>query len=223
MEAIDVALKNPIIDKRPVFGGMLGPFSLAANLLEVYEALKMCVREPKKIEELLDKTTTFLIQRAQKFKEHGANGIFIAEPTAGLLSPEALERFSSKYVKKIVEAVQDEKFFLILHNCGNVKNSVGSMCKTGCKGLHFGNSVNMTDILPQVSEDILVFGNIDPSIDFVLGTPETIYDKTMKLLIDMEKYPQFVLSSGCDLAPMVSNENILAYYEACRDYNKKFA
>lgn len=223
LEAVRKALNDSDIGDRPVFGGMLGPFSLAANLMEVSQALMLTRREPEKMELLLEKAVQFLINRAKGFKEAGADGVFIAEPTAGLLSPEDCERFSSVYVKRIAEAVQDDGFFLILHNCGNVLKSVGSMCGTGCKGLHFGNNVDMRDVLAQAPGDILVFGNIDPSADFFLGTPEKVYESTMTLLKRTAEYPNFVLSSGCDLAPMVSNENIEAYYRACRDYNNENA
>lgn len=210
-----------LITDRPVFGGMLGPFSLAANLMEMSSALMLALEDEEAMKLLLEKATDFLIARAKDFKAKGANGIFIAEPTAGLLAPDMLDRLSSVYVKKIVDAVQDDYFFLILHDCGQVVNSVESMYNTGCKGHHYGNSVDMKDILPQIPPDILVFGNIDPSRDFYTGTPESITAKTTALLEDMKQYPHFVLSSGCDLAPAVADENITAYYEACRDFNRK--
>lgn len=209
-----------LITDRPIFGGMLGPFSLAANLMEVSNALMLTMTDPESMKILLEKATEFLIARAKEYKAAGANGIFMAEPTAGLLSPDQLDEFSSTYVKKLVEAVQDDYFFLILHDCGQVKDSVKSMYNTGCKGHHYGNSVDMKDILPQIPPDILVFGNIDPSTAFFMGTPESIREKTLKLLEDMKPYPHFVLSSGCDLAPVVPKENIDAYFEACRDFNK---
>ncbi len=208
-----------LITDRPIFGGMLGPYSLAANLMEVSNGLMMTMMEPEAMHKLLEKATQFLIARAKEYKAAGANGIFVAEPTAGLLAPEQLDEFSSVYVKKLVEAVQDDYFFLILHDCGQVKNSVKSMYSTGCKGHHYGNSVDMKDILPQIPADILVFGNIDPSTAFFTGTPESIKEQTTKLLNDMKPYPHFVLSSGCDLAPMVTKENLNAYYEACREFN----
>lgn len=210
-----------LITDRPIFGGMLGPFSLAANLMEMSSALMLAMEDEDSMKLLLEKATDFLIARAKDYKEKGANGVFIAEPTAGLLSPDMLDNLSSVYVKKIVDAVQDDYFFLILHDCGQVVHSVDSMYKTGCKGHHYGNSVDMKDILPQIPPDILVFGNIDPSCDFYTGTPESIFEKTTALLESMKEYPHFVLSSGCDLAPAVTNENVAAYYEACRQFNQK--
>lgn len=212
---------NEIIKDRPIMGGMLGPFSLAANLVEVSEALMWTVKEPEAMLELIDKCTDWLIARAKEYKKAGANGVFVAEPTAGLLSSKMLDKFSSVFVKRMVEEVQDDYFFLVLHDCGKVKKSVKSMYDTGCKGHHYGNSVDMKDILCQIPEDILVFGNIDPSEDFFSGTPESIKAKTTQLLEDMKQYPHFVLSSGCDLAPLVENEMLEAYYEACREFNAK--
>ena len=209
------------ISDRPVFGGMLGPFSLAANLLDINQCLMMTIRDKDYLHILLEKCCQWLTERALEYKKAGANGVFIAEPTAGLLSPNACDEFSSVYIKRIVKAVQDDYFFMILHDCGRVTKSVKSMCSTGCKGLHFGNGVNMKDIMPQVDNDVLVFGNLDPSSEFFMGTPESIYEKTTALLEEMESYPNFVLSSGCDLAPTVAEENIKAYYAACNDYNNR--
>lgn len=208
-----------LITDRPVFGGMLGPFSLAANLLDINQCLMMTITDKSSLHILLEKCCDWLIKRAVEYKNAGANGIFVAEPTAGLLSPDACDEFSSVYINKMVEAVQDEHFFIILHNCGRVTKSVKSMCSTGCKGLHFGNGVDMKDIMPQADSDILIFGNLDPSTVFFMGTPESVYEKTKVLLEEMAPYPNFVLSSGCDLAPSVKEENLKAYFNACREYN----
>ena len=218
-DAIREAAK--IIPDRPLMGGMLGPFSLAADIIEVTDALMMSIRDKESMHLLLDKATEWLIKRAQGYKDAGASGVFIAEPTAGLLKPSMLDELSSQYIKKIVDAAQDDNFYLILHDCGKVTKSVKSMYSTGCKGHHYGNGVNMIDILPQIPADILVFGNLDPSAVFFLGEPDEIKEKTRKLLEDMKPYPHFVLSSGCDLAPAVDNKNIQAYYETLREFNKE--
>jgi len=51
----------------------------------------------------------------------------LAEPSAGLLPPDWCDEFSSQYVKRLVDAVQDEGFFIVLHNCGYVTKLVNSM------------------------------------------------------------------------------------------------
>jgi uroporphyrinogen decarboxylase len=39
------------------------------------------------------------------FRATGVDGIIVAEPAAGLLSPRGLGRFSSPHIRQIVEAV----------------------------------------------------------------------------------------------------------------------
>lgn len=96
---------------------------------------------------------------------------------------------------------------------------VPSMYSTGAKGLHFGNIVDMRNILPQIPPDVLVFGNIDPTTQFYQASSSELKSVTKKLLEDMKEYPHFVLSSGCDIPPMVSLENVTAFFDACTEYN----
>ena len=94
-----------IITDRPVLAGIIGPFSLAARLLDVTEIMMDCYDEPDMVHTVLEKCTAFLIEYAKAYKAAGADGIMMAEPVSGLLSPALEEEFSSPYVKKIVEAV----------------------------------------------------------------------------------------------------------------------
>jgi hypothetical protein len=91
-------------------------------------------------------------------KEAGANGLVIAEPAAGLLSPDLCEEFSSKYVKKIVEAVQDDNFAIVYHNCGNTVPLIDSIVGIGANAYHFGNAVDIGVILEKMPSNIPVLG-----------------------------------------------------------------
>ncbi|MEI6132072.1 MAG: uroporphyrinogen decarboxylase family protein [Bacillota bacterium] len=208
------------ISGKPAFGGEIGPFSLAGRLVDMTEVMVMAITDPEVVHVVLSKTTEFLIQYALANKAAGTNGIVIAEPAAGLLSPDMCEEFSSQYVKKIVEAVQDDNFMVILHNCGNTVPLVPSLLGTGARGFHFGNAVDMTDILPQIPSDILAFGNIDPAGTFKNGTPENMVKATRELLEKTRNYSNFVVSSGCDVPPGTPIENVEAFYSTVKDFNR---
>ena len=107
------------ITDRPVFAGMIGPYSLAGRLLDVTEIMYCCYDDPDMVESLLDKATEFLIRYGRAFREAGADGVMIAEPLAGLLSPSLAAQFSAPFVKRIVQALQAEDFLVFYHNCGN--------------------------------------------------------------------------------------------------------
>lgn len=208
------------ITDRPVLAGMIGPFSLAARLLDVSEIMMDCYDEPDMVHTVLRKTTNFLIEYAKEFKNAGANGVIIAEPVAGLLSPTLEEEFSSPYIKTIVEAVQDDAFAVIYHNCGdNVSKMLDSILTSGCAAYHFGNSVDIVnDILARVPTDILVMGNIDPVGVLRMGSVDEVRAATLGLLSRAKRYPNFLLSSGCDMPPLTPWENIDAFFGACREF-----
>ena len=218
------AIKNAceVITDRPVLAGMIGPFSLAARLLDVSEIMMDCYDDPDMVHLVLDKVTQFLIEYAKAYKAAGANGIVMAEPVAGLLSPTLEEEFSSPYVKRIADAIIDDEFALVYHNCGdNVPKMLDSIMTTGCSAYHFGNAMDMEkDIIPQVSADTVVMGNIDPAGTLRMGTPEKVREETLSLLERCSKYPNFVLSSGCDIPPMTPWENIDAFFAASKEFYK---
>ncbi|HHY24531.1 MAG TPA: methylcobamide--CoM methyltransferase [Clostridiaceae bacterium] len=215
--AAELASKN--IKDRPVFGGQIGPFSLAGRLYDMMEIMIALFIEPETVHIVLEKVTSFLIEYAKAYKAVGANGIIIAEPAAGLLSPEQCEEFSSQYVKKIVDEVQDDYFMVILHNCGNTNELIPFMLSTGAMGFHFGNSVDLKGILPQIPWGKLVFGNIDPAGLFKNGSKEDMKNKTWELLEETAIYKNFVISSGCDIPPGTPIENIDAFFKTLDKFN----
>lgn len=219
IKAVELAAKN--IKDRPVFGGEIGPFSLSGRLFDMTEIMVALMLEPETVHLVLEKATRFLIEYANAFKKAGANGIIIAEPAAGLLSPQQCAEFSSAYVRRIVDTVQDDYFMVILHNCGNTKNLVPTLLSTGAKSLHFGNAVDMRDILPQIPWGRLAFGNIDPARVFRNGDIHEVQAKTRELLENTAIYKNFVLSSGCDVPPGTPDENIRVFYDTLDEYNKE--
>lgn len=222
LEAIENVV--PRITDRPVLAGMIGPFSLAGRLMDVTEIMMLCYDEPELVSDVLDACTDFLVRYALEYKRVRANGIVMAEPLAGLLSPALAEEFSSPYVRRIVDAVQDDEFAVIYHNCGGgVVKSIDSIVATGAMGFHFGNAIEMADVLPLVPSDRLVMGNIDPAGEIRNGTPDGIRVKTLALLEQCASYPNFIVSTGCDIPPMSPWENIEAFFAAVDEFYDRWS
>ena len=213
---------SELITDRPIFAGTIGPFSLAARLLDVSEIMVDCYDDPDMVHLVLEKATSFLIEYSKAYKAAGANGIMMAEPVAGLLSPSLEAEFSAPYVKKIVDAVQDDEFIICYHNCGdNVPLMVDSIVTTGAKAYHFGNAVDMKDMLDKMPDDVLVMGNVDPAGVLRMGSPETVKNETLRIMENCCTYQNFVISSGCDIPPMTPWENINAFFAAVDEYYGK--
>ena len=215
IEAVRTAKQN--ITDKPVLAGMIGPYSLAGRLCDVTEIMYLCFDEPETVHTVLDKATQYLIQYGQAMKAAGADGIMMAEPLAGILSPDMAEEFSMPYVKRIIDALQNTDFAVIYHNCGNsVPQMLGGIYALGAAAYHFGNAVDMEEILKATPSDILVMGNIDPAGQFAAGTVDSISTATRTLLDKCGSYPNFVPSSGCDIPAHAKWENIAAFFAAVK-------
>lgn len=206
---------------KPVFAGAIGPFSLAGRLYGMSEIMVACYLEPDAIAQLLDKCTRFITDYCQELKRTGCAGVIIAEPAAGLLSNDDCLQFSSEYIKRIVDAVQDDSFLVVLHNCGNTGQCTDAMLRTGAKAYHFGNAISMVDALKQCPADVLVMGNINPVGVLRMMSSEQVAREVTSLLEQTAEFPNFVLSTGCDVPPCVPDENIEAYYRALSDFNHR--
>ena len=210
-----------LIQDRPVLAGMIGPFSLAARLMDVSEAMVYCYDEPEMVETVLEKVTKFLVEYAKAYKAAGAHGVVIAEPVAGMLSPSLEEEFSAPYVKKIVDAVQDDDFIVVYHNCGNnVLRMTESILTTGAAAYHYGNAIDMAEMMKKMPSDVLVMGNVDPAGTLKEGTVEKVKTETLALLEKCGGYPNFIPSSGCDIPPPTPWENIDAFFETVKKFGE---
>lgn len=217
VDAIGKAVE--LIQDRPVLAGVIGPFSLAGRLLDVSEAMIYCYDDPDMVHVVLEKVSRFITKYILAFKAAGANGVVMAEPLAGLLSPALAEEFSAEYVKKIIDQVQDDEFIVVYHNCGNCTiQQIDSILETGSPILHFGNAIDIKEMMTHIPPHIIGAGNVDPAGEFKNGTVESITAATKKVLEDCRKYKNFVISSGCDIPPMSRWENIDAFFETVKNF-----
>ena len=211
---------SELITDRPVLAGIIGPYSLAGRLLDMTEIMILCRIEPEMVEKVLEKATVFLMDYAKALKEAGADGVVMAEPAAGLLSPDLMAEFSNPYVERVRAAVEDENFLFLYHNCGTVVPLKKELADLNVRAYSFGNAIDIEEMLKALPSDRLIIGNIDPVGVLRNGTPAKIKEETTKLLERCGKYKNFVLASGCDIPPLTSMENLEAFFEAAEEYYK---
>ena len=202
-----------------VLGGMIGPFSLVGRMYGVSETLALTQEDPDFTLDLLKLATGFLLRYAEAFRGMGADGVIMAEPVAGLLSPKSLAKFSAPFVQQIVSALQTETFSFIYHNCGAKLGHLEAILADGAAIHHFGRPMDLVTALQRVDSDVILAGNLDPAEVFVGCSPDQVYQSTMNLLDATSGYRNFLVSSGCDLPPDLPLENLDAFYRAVADFN----
>ncbi len=198
--------------KALVLGGCIGPFSLASRLTGVSEALELTAMEPDLMHVLTEKCAGYLAGYLRAYKTAGADGVIMAEPTAGLLSPRSMAVFSSAYIKQINLAVADGHFAFILHNCAAKLAHLPAILETGLTTFHFGAPMDLPLALAQLPPEIVLCGNLDPAGVFCQLTPSEVTTRTRELAMQTAAYRNHVLSSGCDVPPNAPLANLDAFF-----------
>lgn len=212
VDAIGKALR--LIHDRPVIANCTGPFSLAGRLMNVNDILLKTLEDPETVHTVLRKATDFLLDYIARFKQAGADGIILAEPLAGLLSPALMQEFSTAYVKELVDALQDKNFIIIYHNCASgTERLIPQMLGTGCRVFHVGEKANIGAILEGVPDDCLVMGNLSVPQVFKGSGPHNVRMNTQRLLQQCMNYDNFLISSGCDIPADTDLDFIDAFFE----------
>lgn len=202
-----------VITDIPVFCGVIGPYSLAGRLFDMTELMMECYDSPEEVKILLSKATDFIIGYIKAFKEAGADGVIMAEPAAGLLSPALAEEFSMPFVNEIFKAVSSEDFVICYHNCGDSAGDMLDMIsELNADIIHLGNAINLKKALEILPADKIVMGNVNPVL-FRTGTPGSIETDVQRIYDECSVYENFMISTGCDVPAASRWENIDAYFE----------
>jgi uroporphyrinogen decarboxylase len=212
LEAVRLLTKLP--GEPFVFAGCIGPFSLAARLVGVSEAMELTATDPALMHSLLEKSAAFLTGYLKAFRSAGARGVILAEPAAGLLSPRSLSGFSSAYIKRIAAEVSEGSFTILLHNCAAKLLHLPAIQETGLKAFHFGAPMDLVGALGKVSPDVVLCGNLDPTAVFTQLPPADVTAHAAQLLAATAAHLNFVISSGCDVPPNAPLANLDASYAA---------
>jgi len=78
--------------------------------------------------------------------------------------------------------------------------------------------VDMVKAAEAVSDETVLIGNISPTRVLKDGSAKDVTAATRGLLEQMRPYPNFILSTGCDLPPGIPVENLNAFMQAGREF-----
>jgi uroporphyrinogen decarboxylase len=199
----------------PTVAGGSGPFTLAAELLGASEAAMATITDADFMHGLLRYCTDVCRRYLLALRAAGAEIILVGEPTASILSPGAYEEFSASYTSSLIDSLGCP---VILHICGDASHLLEGMCGTGAQGLSLDAPVDLPEAAKKVPADVVLIGNLDTVSVLLEGTPQYVREKTSELLESMRPYPNYVVSSGCDLSYATPTENIVAMLETVREF-----
>ena len=198
-----------------------GPYSLTSLIMGSDESAMSTVMNPDELCKLCDFATKIIQDYIKLLILTGIDVICILEPSAVMLGPKEFDRFSSNYVNYIINSCKYSDIDFIYHVCGNTCHLTESMVKSGIHGLSLDskeNGIILPNIAKDIPKDVVIIGNINSSNLMVKGTKNDIKKEVLDLLQNMDPFPNFILSTGCDVPQEAPLENIETFFKVARKY-----
>ena len=194
---------------------VLGPFTLAGQIMELNDLLKLSFKKPDKVGRLLDTLSDAISLVAGEYEKAGADFITVREmgATSDVLSPRVFKNLILPYLKKIFAGL---KVNSVLHICGKTNDISVFMVESGAKAISVDQKNDVAETRKKIGKDALLFGNYDPYNVLVAGSPEKVRETVRKCLDDGVS----AVWPGCDIWPTVPPENISAMMDEVIKYRR---
>jgi uroporphyrinogen decarboxylase len=198
-------------------GYVIGPFTMAGELMGANDIAMKAMLNPELVSELVNFSLEVINEYANALFNAGADTIAVLDPLAVILSPKKYKEFSLYPFKKLVSNLDNKP--LILHICGNTNHLIKSMLDSGAVGLSLDSGINFEELKKIIPQEITLMGNLNPVKIFLQSTPDQVAEATKSLKESMKDTKNFILSSGCDLPLNTPLKNIAAFMKAARGKN----
>jgi len=200
---------------------VVGPLSLTGLLRSAQQIAMDSILAPDLLSKLCEFSTGVIQKYAAVLVNAGADIICILEPTAMMFGPEQFREFSGNYVHHIMESYKYQNVQTIYHICGNTMHLIKEIAATGVAGISLDApeyGIDMQKAAEMVQHDVVILGNISPTRIMTDGSSDDVRKATTELLENMRPYPNFILSTGCDIPQEAPLENLKVFMQTAREF-----
>jgi len=206
-------LKEEVGDQVAIGSWVLGPYTLAGQLVDLNDLSKSVFKRREILDKVLDTLTGVLIKIIRIYREAGADYITVREMGAGpdILSPRIFESLIRPHLEQIFAEIGSPN---VLHICGDTNLVVDQMALCGADTISVEKKNDVAETRRKLGPDVLIFGDLDSFGVLVQGTPDDV-NKAVKEAIDKGVN---AIWPGCDIWPSAPRENMEALMVAVEKY-----
>jgi [methyl-Co(III) methanol-specific corrinoid protein]:coenzyme M methyltransferase len=208
-------LKEKIGQSQAIGSWLLGPYTLAGQLVELDVLMKMSFKEKARVEVLLDKLVDLIIDLGRHYRAQGADYLSLREMGTGadILSPRMFKTLIQPRLRKIFEAWDSPK---ILHICGSTDLVIELMNDCGAEVISVDHKNTLAESRKKIGNQVLLFGDYNGFSLPSTATPEEIRAAIQKCIdagVD-------AVWPGCDIWPDIKPENMRTVNDTIRELGK---
>jgi len=212
-------LRREVGDEVLVVGCILGPMTLATQLVGIEKALYLAIDDPDGFERLLDFSTEVVIQFGIAQIESGAHVPLVFDPCASqaVIPPRFFLEIELPRLEKVFAALRAAGALAgWLHAAGPIASILPFFARSGANIINYDYCVDPNDVMNK-APSLCCNGNLK-SLDFEEAEPEKISSDSTGLLDLFANRGGFILSSGCEIPPGARPENVDALVRATRTW-----
>jgi [methyl-Co(III) methanol-specific corrinoid protein]:coenzyme M methyltransferase len=211
-EAIEKT-KEDVGDEVPVGSFVNGPFTLAGQIMDLNDLLKVAFKKPEAITTITDRLVDVIAIITKVWEDAGVDYITVREEgaPADVISP---RMFKSLVMENLTKSIDNINVPKILHICGDTNPIVDLMAQCHADAISVEKKCDLVQAREKIGPDVLLFGDIDP-FGLLCNEKPPAVEKAVKEAI--EKGVNAVMP-GCDLWPDFPPENMRAMIEATKKY-----
>lgn len=206
MPVVDKALnllRGEVGKDKAIGSWILGPFTLAGQIVELDVLMKMTIRAQSKVESLLDELTELIIDLGRHYRLEGADYMSLREMGTGsdLLSPRMFKMLILPRLQRIFDGWDFPK---VLHICGFTDLIIEMMRDSGADAISIDNNNTLTETREKIGDKMLLFGDYNGFTLPKRATKGEIGDYIQGCIdggVD-------AVWPGCDIWPEVNEENL---------------
>lgn len=210
LEAIGLA-KREVGDFLPIASHVVGPFTLACELVGFKRFSVWTIKTRGRAKDLLQLAAEFTIEFAKAQYEAGSDVVAVVEGglAPGLVTPNALEYLIQPVLLRIAERLEGLKFLFV---GGSKETILPLLIRSGYDGISVDETVNIARIKASAG-DVRLLGNVNSQRTLVAGSPKEVKLEAKQAILGGVD----LVEPSCGIPPNTPIGNIRALVEASKE------
>jgi uroporphyrinogen decarboxylase len=222
-------IRRELNGRVPLIGFSGSPWTLATYMIEggssrdFIHAKGMLYSRPQLMHQLLEKLALSVAAYLNAQIEAGAQAVQIFDTWGGILSQQAYEEFSLRYMTQIIRQLTREREgrkvpIIVFTKGGGLW--LESIADSGCHAIGLDWTLDVGKARQRVGSKVALQGNMDPAI--LRTTPQAIHTEVARILASYGQGTGHVFNLGHGVTPEVDPDCVGVMIEAVHELSSRY-
>ena len=212
----------------PLIGFSGSPWTLATYMIEggsskdYHHSKGLLYENPAALHQILDVISQSVVLYLNAQIEAGAQSVMIFDTWGGVLSPEAYQEFSLRYMQQIVEQLHREYEGQTIPVTLFTKGGgqwIELIADTGCNGVGLDWTLSIDEARKRVGDKVALQGNLDPNV--LYASAEIIRNHVKQLIEKFGNHNGHVFNLGHGIHQTVNPDHLKVLVDAVHEFGRE--